>query len=93
MPTVRVTARARGCWVSPSPLTDVVREKPCPGPGAAKRPLVGACRAKRLKPLSSWAPHAARAKSSSVDALREYLLRGLLEKLHPHLGSSSEMFP
>lgn len=30
MPTVRVTARARGYWVSPSPLTDVVREKPCP---------------------------------------------------------------
>lgn len=94
MPTVRVTARARGCWVSPSLLTNVVREKPCPGTGAAKRPGVGAWRAKRLKPLSSWPGSAWRseATSSSVDALREYLLRGLLEKLHLQLGSSSEMF-
>lgn len=75
MPTVTVSARARGGRLSPSPLTDVVREQSCSGPGAAKRPRVGAGRAERSKALSALVPHAARAKASFVDALRVYFPR------------------
>lgn len=76
-------------WVYPSPLTDVVREEPCSGPGAVGGSL--ACRA--LKALSAQAPHAERSEASSVDALLEDLFRGFPVKQCLLLGSSSGTLP
>lgn len=61
-----MTARARWRRVSPSPLTDVVREQPCPGPRAAERLLVGARHAQSAKALPALAPHASRATANFV---------------------------